>query len=478
MQMKNYLIIALSVLSLASCTKDLPGYNEQTKAASTAPAATLFSNAVRNVADPLTSTSVNTNVFRLVVQHWTTTTYTDEPNYDFTTRNIPQTWWTVLYRDVLSDLKECKRLLPTTANLTAGTRQNQMAIADIMQVYTFAILVNTFGDIPYTEALDYNNLFPKYDDAKTIYTDLLARLDADITALNPAEKGFDAAQDIVYGGSVAAWAKFANSLKIKLAMTIADVDDSGKAKTAIEQADAKAFTSAADNALFKYYAITPNNNPLWTDLVQSKRQDFIAANTLVDQLKAWSDPRLTQYLKPNDAGQYVGGISGSTNTFSLFAKANDKITAMDYPMLLLDYVETEFYRAEAIERGYAVSGTAKEHYNNAIKASILYWGGTAAEADAYLAKEQVAYTSAAGNWKQKIGTQKWIALYNRGFEAWTELRRLDYPAIKAPSTAKSGFPTRFTYPANEQTLNKTHYTDAAAKIGGDKVETKLFWDKY
>ncbi len=473
--MKKYLLIFIASSSIVACTKNIEDYNDQTKMASTAPPPALFSNAVRNLTDVLTSTNVNTNVFRLVEQHWTTTTYADEPNYDFFTRNIPQNWWTILYKDVLSDLAECKRLLPSYAGPTQGAKMNQAAIADIMEVYTYSVLVNTFGNVPYSKALDYSNLFPAYDDAKTIYDDLLKRLDADIAALNVAEKGFDASQDLLYGGNVAAWAKFANSLKLRMAMTLADVD-AAKAKSAVEAADGKAFTSASDNALFKYESLTPNNNPIWTDIIQSKRQDFIAANSLVDKLKELNDPRLTKYFQPNDAGAYVGGTPGTTNTFSLFAKAAAKISTMDFPALLLDYVEIEFYRAEAIERGFNISGTAEQHYNNAITASIIYWGGTSAEAAAYLANNAVAYTSASGDYKQKIGIQKWIALYNRGYETWTENRRLNYPVLKPPASPRTGFPNRFTYPANEQTLNGLHYTDAAKAIGGDEVETKIFWD--
>lgn len=474
--MKKLFIISLTALSLTACTKSIYKYNDQTKAAAEVPAPTLFSNAVRNLSDVITSSNVNTNVYRLVVQHWTTTTYTDEPNYDFFARNIPQRWWQVLYKDVLADLKECKRLLPASVGVTAPVKTNQIAITGIMEVYTWSVLVGTFGNVPYSKALDINNLFPEYDDAKTIYQNLLTRLDAEIAALNPAEKGFDANQDLVYAGNVAQWVKFANSLKIRMAMTVADVNDID-VKTAVETADTKAFSTATDNAVFKYQSATPNNNPIWADLVQSKRQDFIASATLVDKLNAQSDPRLKQYFAPNDNGVYVGGANGSTNTYSSYARASSKLIAIDAPALLLDYVETEFYRAEAIERGFTIAGTAADHYNNAIRASIKYWGGTDVEADTYLARADVAYATAAGNWKQKIGTQKWIALYNRGFETWTEVRRLDFPVLAAPSSPKSGYPTRFTYPTNEQTLNNKHYTTASAAIGGDKVDVKLFWDK-
>jgi len=477
--MKKCFIISTSfLLLLTACTKDISRFNEQTKSPSNVPPSTLFSNAVRTLTDGLASANVNTNVYRLVVQHWATTTYQDEPNYDFTTRNIPQGWWSRMYRDVLVDLKEAQRLIPSDINITdEGQRKNQIAISDVMQVFTYSVLVNTFGNVPYTEALDPTNLFPKYDDAKSIYDALFTRLDADIAAMNASSAGFSATSDLVYGGSVAKWIKFANSLKMKLGMMVADVD-AAKAKTAVEAADAGAFQSASDNALFAYLKTTPNTNPIWVDLVQSNRQDFVAANTLIDKLKALSDPRLSLYFKPNDAGQYVVGKLGTNNTFSDYAKVADKVTAQDYPALLLDYVEIEFYRAEAKERGFNVAGTAEQHYNNAIRASILYWGGTSIQADTYLGQTAVAYTTATGNYKEKIGTQKWIALQNRGYEGWTEYRRLDFPVLVAPTTAKSGFPNRFTYPTNEQTLNNANYTEAAAKMGGDKVESKIFWDKF
>ena len=475
--MKRILLFAFGVVALAGCTKNIERFNVDTKNATSAPAGTLFSNAARNLVDNITTPNVNRNVFRLVVQHWATTTYTDEPNYDFGTRGIPGDWWLRMYKDVLLDLQEAKRLSAIDKFVTEGVRKNQNAIADILQVYTYSILVNTFGDVPYTEALDYNNLFPKYDKAQDIYNDLFKRLDADIAALNSSEGGYDATQDLVYKGSVQKWLRFANTLKIRMAMTIADVDPA-KAKAAVEAADNGAFQSAADNAQFTYLATTPNTNPIWVDLVQSKRQDFIIANTIVDKMKSLNDPRIPLYFKPNDDGKYEGGVVGSTNTFSLYAKVADKIADPAFPGILLDYTELEFYRAEAKERGFNIPGTAEEHYNNAIRSSILYWGGTAAQATAYLAQPGVAYGTAIGNFKQKIGTQFWIALYNRPYEAWTEVRRLDYPVLTAPSTARSGFPNRLSYPINEQTLNGANYSAAASAIGGDKVETKLFWDRF
>ncbi len=478
--MKKYIIVITSFLFLAllSCTKDITRFNEETKAPASVPAETLFSNGLRNVADALASASVNINVFRFTVQHWAATTYQDEPNYDFSTRNIPQTWWLIMYRDVLADLKESKRLISEIEPgvVSAATLKNQIAIVDIMEVFTYSNLVNTFGNVPYTESNDINIVFPKYDDAKTIYDDLLTRIDKDIADLDVSAGGFTDAADLLYGGDVAKWKKFANSLKIRLAMTIAD-SDAAKAKAAFESADAGAFTGNADNAVFHYEAETPNTNPIWVDLVQSGRADMVAGAPLLDVLTALDDPRRDDYFAPNNNGLWKGGIVGANNTYAETARPSAKVLEPDFPAVLMDYSEIEFYRAEAKERGFTVAGTAEEHYNAAITASIIDWGGSAADATEFLAQSAVKYSTAAGTWKQKIGSQKWLALYNRPDAGWLEVRRLDFPALAAPANPDSGFPNRFPYPSNEQTLNPDNYTAAAAAIGTDKVETKLFWDK-
>ncbi len=483
--MKKLLIISfIPLLVFTACKKDLTSINVDPKAPQTVPSATLFTNAQHTLINTLTSSNVNLNIFRLVDQYWQEVTYTDESNYDLNQRSIPQNMWNSLYRDVLQDLERSKTLVPEDLYPSMDPAElsklqgNKIAMADILEVYTYYYLVTTYGNIPYTEALNIEaTTTPKYDDQKEVYDKLLTRLDADIAALDDSQEGFGSA-DIVYGGDIDQWKLFANSFKLKMGITIADFD-AAKAKTVVESAVAAGvFTSNADNALFAYLSGPPNTNPIWVDLVQSGRKDFVAASTIVKVMTSLNDPRIPLFFTNDFVGGYSGGKPGESSNYTTFSKPSDQIIAPDFPALLLSYDEVEFDLAEAVERGYSVGGTAKEHYDNAVTSSILYWGGAVTDATAYLAKPSVNYLTATGTYREKIGIQKWISLYNRGWDAWIEIRRLDYPKLIAPASALSDFPIRYTYPINEQNLNKANYDAASSAIGGDKVTTKLFWDKF
>lgn len=468
---------------MVSCKRDLTDVNIDPKNPLDYPATAFFTSAQKNMSDLMASTNVNTNIFRLIVQYWTETTYTDESNFDLATRQIPRQIWNGLYRDVIRDLRETKSLIPTqtmstTPSVDLVIKQNQMAITEIMEIYAWYYAVTTFGNIPYSQAMDVNITQPKYDDQQTIFFDLLTRIDTARARLIPTGESFGNA-DIIYGGNVSQWMRFANSFKLKMGMTIAD-HDNARARQAVESAVAAGvFRSNADKAEFQYLGQPPNTNPLWVDLVQSGRKDFVVTNTVINRLQALNDPRLDEFATLNGAGTgYLGGIPGASNNYATYSKPGDAFIDPTIPNILLSYDEIEFFLAEAVERGYNVGGTAAEHYNNAVTASIIYWGGTEAEAATYLVQPTVNYATASGNFRQKIGEQKWIALYNRGWDEWIEWRRLDAPALVAPPTAQSAIPVRLTYPVPEQNLNNANYTAASAAIGGDLVTTKLFWDKF
>ena len=457
------------------------------------PAASLLGNAEKNLVDYMTSTNVNTNDFRLFAQQWTETTYLDESRYDILQRNVPDNTFRILYRDVLRDLKEAHDITiaenPVTAQEMA-LKNNKLAVIEFLTVYSYSVLVDIFGNVPYSESLDPDaHPNPKYDDAQTIYTDLFARLNAALAKVNATSGSFGDAE-FIYGGDMASWQKFGNSLKLRMAITVSDAPGlASLAQTSGEQAVAAGvFTSSDDNAALHYLGTQPNTNPLYKDLVTSGRYDFIAAAPFVDYMNSVNDPRRPFYYIPV-GGVFVGGPYAQGGDFADYSSPGDpadpttpQTILLDptLPGILIDYTEVEFYQAEAVERGWTVGGTAATHYDNAVTSSILYWGGSAGDAATYLAQPSVNYATAAATWQEKIGNQAWIGYYNRGFEAWTTWRRLDFPAIMAPANAASAaegeIPKRFTYPVLEQTLNAANYNAAGNAIGGDKLKTHIFWD--
>ena len=473
--MKKILFLLFLSAFTFSCSKDFVDLNTDKKKPSSVPPGALFTGATKSLVDVMTSSNVNTNIFRMMAQYWTETTYIDEANYDLTTRNIPQNFWNTMYLSVLKNLDETKKVIPNEFQLPA-VYANEEACVEILNVYAYMVMVNVFGNIPYSEALDYRNVYPKYDNASDIYADLATRLDAALAKIDVSQNGFGSS-DLLYGGDMAGWKTFGNSLKMKIGITLADADPA-KAKSMIEAAAPNAISSNAENVAFHYLDAPPNTNPIWVDLVQSGRKDFVAANTLVDYMNSVSDPRVPLYFTVDANGAYVGGIYAANNNYATYSKPADAILAPNFESLLMDYSEVEFILAEAAERGMNVGGTAADHYAAGIRASIEYWGGTTAAADTYLASPSVAYATATGDWKQKIGTQKWVALYNRGMDGWTEWRRLDYPVLNVPAgLTYADIPRRFTYPVQEQNLNTKNYDAASTAIGGDNVQSKIFWDK-
>jgi hypothetical protein len=216
----------------------------------------------------------------------------------------------------------------------------------------------------------------------------------------------------------------------------------------------------------------------------------------MDAAAPGGDPRMAKYFvnatSPAPvipAGRtFVGGTYGEQNVFATYSHITATLDNAAFPGTIFDFAELNFLLAEAAEKNLIPGGSAKAktYYDAGITASMLDWGVTQAAITTYLASPKVDYTNilSGATYKEKIGIQAWFALYNRGFEAWTSYRRLDYPILKASATSISKgeqfskVPVRYTYPGVEVTINGTNYNKAATDIGGDLMTTKLFWDKF
>ncbi len=521
-----YKLSIILLIIVSACTDKFEEFNTDVKNPAVVSGESLFSNAEKSLSDQINNTNVNRNIFKLMSQYWTETQYIDEANYDLVKRNIPQNIWRYFYRRTLTDLKEAATLIESTEVLASleSQKQNKLHIIEILNVYVYQRLVDIFGMVPYSQSLDIENVYPVYEAGEDIYEDLFVRLDAAISGLDVDAGSFGDA-DLYYGGSVASWIKFANTLKVRMGITIADYDES-LAKKAVEEGVKGCFDSAADNCLFSYATSAPNYNPLYEDLVVSGRDDFIPANTIVNVMQSLDDPRLTSFFNNpvvfpfpiDEAGNALdslitsdvvaglrlidadgneeyretpftmsatddedlmlinGGEYGYGASYAGFSHIEDRIKEPTFEGIMLTYSELQFYLAEAAERGYTVPKSAVEYYNAGIKASFEFWGTEGV--DDYLLSTKVAYASAEGDWKQKIAVQSWLASYTRGLVGYNTWRRLDYPIFNIPQNAEvyEDIPVRFTFPINEQTLNEVNYKAASAELGGDLISTKIFWD--
>jgi hypothetical protein len=492
------IFIFLSVFIIFSACSKLEDLNVNKKDFTVVPGESLYNGATRALVNQMFTPNVNNNNTELWVQHWAETTYPDESRYDMVTRPVPANHMNALYRVALANYKEAARLIGALTVIPGTTisqaqKDNQLGIIEIMSIYAWSNLVETYGDMPYSKALDFKNPTPAYDDGLTIYKDLIARMNAALAKMTPTVAGMSSGYDNIFSGTAAGtakWIKFGNALKLRMGIMLADLDAT-YAKTVIESAAPNVF-AAGDKVALTYLTASPNQNPVYTELVVSGRSDFVLTSNLIDAMQPTvpagtilnvtvADPRLPIYATTISGGGYKGGKQGSPNSYNSFSHVNPAIVTSTREVVLMDYAETEFLLAEAAARGFVVGGTPESHYNNAITASITYWGGSAVDAAAYLAQPSVAYTTAAGTYKQKIGTQAWLAYFERGMTAWTSFRRLDFPVLVAPALHVEGIdkvPTRYTFAVSEQTLNFDNYTAAAAKIGGDSPLTKLFWDKF
>lgn len=482
--MKKILYIAGSLFLTASifssCERDITELNIDPKKPEIIPSKNLVVSAEKDLADYSVTPSVNLNISRFFTQQWTETQYIDETNYNFITRNQPTNHFNTIYRDVLGPLKQAGIFLNAeseSATLSpadaAKTKKNKQAIIEILSIYAWVNLVDSFGNVPYSEALKNEAgatvLQPKYD-AATIYTDLASRLNAVLLTIDTGVDGYD--NDAFYSGDMAQWKKLANSLKLRMGLNLSDAD-AAKAKTLVESAVAAGvITSPADNFSFPYMNGLVSN-PIYQNLVQSGRNDFIPSDVYLNALKAKSDPRIPKYFTPLANGTFVGGPYGSLASYANYSHVTETIKKADYPGELLESVEVKFMLAEAAAKGFSVGGTAATWYGDAVLSSMAQWNVDPADAATYLA----ANPYDAANYKQSIGNQAWFAMNNKPLQAWYFFRRLDYPQLTAPAGA-TGLVYRITYSNSEYSTNTVNVNAAATAIGGDKYTTKIFWDKF
>ena len=391
------------------------------------------------------------------------------------------------------------------AVIDVGKTGNQPLLwgpAMVLRSLVFSYITDVWGDVPYSEALrgDSGIITPKYDAQKDIYTGLFADLDAAVTAMAAAPAGATklAAADPFYSGNALGWQRFGNSLRLRLAMRLANVDPTtaqAQIQAAIN-APGGVDSSNADNARVPWPGDGVYDNPWMVNF--RTRDDHRMSNTLMNKMLPPNDPRVPVYAQPTvqNPAVYAGmpnalTQSGASAYFTISSRPGAVFygatvyscptcgarTGAKFPSFVMTYAEVSFTLAEAAERGW-ITGAAAALYNQAIQASMAQWGVTDATAiSTFLADTAIAYKGGTPGLRQ-IALQKWIALYTNGVEAWAEWRRTCVPEtlVPGPDAVQNTVPRRYQYSVRELSVNGDNVAAAIARQGPDVFSTRMYWD--
>src|SRR6476661_4088774 len=399
---------AAALAGLMACGNGLTDVNRNPNNPTDASASSLFTNAMRTSVSRWLGTTYDWRGGEFLAQHLAEVQYTDEDTYQRLARAYMTGTFDAAYYQELEDLRK------VIGKGTAASDAGIYGPAAVMKVWTSDFLTDSWGDIPYSQALASDSAGgsgkPAYDKQQDVYADFFKTLSDVSTALGGASATLDAA-DPIYGGDPASWQKFANSLHARLAMRLVNVDPA-LANTELTKAFAApggVFTSNADNAALAWPGDGINDNPFSASL--QTRDDYRMSQTFMNVLQGSNDPRLPVFAHTTAAGTYAGAPNGvdaptaqpyivsASRVGTVFFPGATSYTnyggpGATLPSQLLTYAEVQFIKAEAAERGMGglTAGQAAVFYNQAIQASMEQWGVTdAAAIAAYLARPEVAY---------------------------------------------------------------------------------------
>lgn len=440
--------------------------------------------------------------------------------------------WNNSYTRFTNNLSEIIRLTKDDPELV-----NKKAIGRIMKVWAFAKVTDTYGDIPYFQSsLPQNeaNFNPTYDTQKSIYEDFFMELKAAASELDASKESYGSA-DLVYGGDVGKWKKFANSLRLRLAlriryadkqMAIDNMSDLQESDLIISREDdANMFTSTdnQDNNNSRYVSVLNNGaNLTKSGIGQEIVNNMINKND--PRVKIWADTAKAEFPENDPELDYFGyrgtpllGLVPVENKYPWGLESASRISDLWYvPVIevpMLRSSEVYFALSESVVFGLR-NGDAQTYYKMGMEAAMnwakefydtskpqlpdvlerLYpdWSEadielllthkelTQGEIDTFLASPAAVLTGSPEEQLEQIIVQKNIGLYPLEYQNWAEWRRTGYPIVQVgpdDDDLKGESPRRMPWPNVEQTVNGDSYAEAEARLsGGDLRLSKVWWD--
>lgn len=379
--------------------------------------------------------------------------------------------WTALY-NTLMDMREMENKAAASGN------QAYLGVSKILQAHAFSVTTDLFGDIPFSEALQgRTNITPVYDKQEDIYPALITMIDEGVAALTAATETISG--DIVYGGDVTKWKKYGNSLKLRLLNHLSSRQPNAAAN--FLATNPSLIDTSVDDAKVAFGSVASNANPIYQFDVLSGRKDQAVASTIVDKMKALSDPRVSVYFEPVAGnalglkGQYLGNAPGNDTEDShknRYSRVGSAYASIKAPVVLMSAAEVNFIKAEVYHR--ASDSRAQAAYQAAITQDFAALG-LSSSVGAYLANANVAYNGTL----QRIMEQKWITMFQASYESWVDWRRTGFPVLTpaASNMTSNVIPRNLPYPEVEINSNRANLVAGPGiPIPYTGLSNRVWWD--
>ena len=492
---KGLRLLCVLAILMPACTEDFEDLNMNPNEPELVPPSTIFPHAMREAIDRIHGHRTRLERLgldggMLWVQYFARNQYTNEGdtyNPDASMRNNN---WKGFFTESLINFQKVADITSDVENTFYNP--NFASVATIMREYVFSVVTDTWGAVPYVEALSgatTGNLAPTYTAQEEIYLSMLGNLKMAAETLDPGGDPING--DILFNGDISRWQKFANSLRLRLANRMA-AKKPGEAAAVFNEILGNPtaypiFTSNDDFAvLYHESRLNNNNNNAWHEImVFSGREDWSISQRLIDAMTDGEgtpiDPRLEVYAEPAIAGDMAGAYAGAINGLpealasvyiNTASRPGSFFTQEKGPVFIMTYSELLFVLAEAaLEGDYAGGLGADEYFTMAVEASFAQFG----------LEMPGDYLEGMVLDKETLMTEKWKALFSQGIEAWTEYRRTGFPILASPSPNaifenNGNVPTRLRYPESEYSLNGANVAAGAALNGGpDDKQTRLWW---
>jgi hypothetical protein len=490
-------VVVLALLMFSACDERWEEMNTNPNQLSALPDEYLFTNAVRQTFRDYND-RINIDFGGQYAHIWVADNWTrevDKYNDIHSQGDVNEDVFRGIYHGPVRNIVEVMQLTRTGGAFENPARYSQ---ASIIATLNFSRLTDFFGDIPYFQGGmgKYNILKPEYDQQELIYDDMVTRLQEAVTVLKSAADSevYSSGNDPLFAGERDKWIRFANSLRLRLAMH-ARFADPGKYNGVIGECQGEALIEDnSQNAKLEMQDSDNSDlyNPWYRKIIDYHGSIYTLnwSEKIINTLQDSNDPRLPFFATRTSKGEYLGMPNGLSDVnYAAWSRANSSLAteqflAKDQPMYLMSSSEIYFLRAEAALFSLG-SGDANELYQTGIEMAMEQWDISDSLVTEFLANEpEASLNGDQENMLRQIATQLWISFVPGAFESWTTIRRTGYPVIEQRISdlysrgVTDGFmPSRIKYPFTvEKSVNGENLEAAIANMGGDEIDLRLWWD--